>query len=62
VAPVRPENTIAATRHCSIAMTSSGGSQAAERAKIAPAIFWQVMLRAPTAAGKRGLTTSPRAR
>src|SRR5256885_838178 len=34
-------------------MTSSGGSKPRNAPKIAPAIFWQVMLRAPTAAGKR---------
>ena len=40
-------------------MTSSAGSKPRKAPKIAPAIFWQVMLRAPTAAGKRGLTIEP---
>src|SRR5947208_3473973 len=40
-------------------MTSSGVSKPRNAPKIAPAIFWQVMLRALTAAGKRGLTIEP---
>ena len=50
---------IAGTLSCDEAMARSAGSSSAKAPNSARAILLQVMLRAPTAAGKRGLTSVP---
>jgi hypothetical protein len=52
-----PEKMIAGTLSCDDAMARSAGSSCAKAPNSARAILLQVMLRAPTAAGNRGLTS-----